>query len=106
MPTDPTLSPADAPPEGLGAAVSAPEGENGPMDVRVAADAADGRTAAPCTVPVPTAVLADLVKVAAHVSVGKSFAFVGQGRPYPDATARRALGALDDAGLLDQFRTL
>jgi hypothetical protein len=63
------------------------------------------RVAPEMAVVVPAAVLADLVKVAAHVSVGKSFAFIGQGRPYPDATARRALGALDDAGLLEQFRT-
>lgn len=26
------------------------------------------------------------------------------GKAYPDAKARRALGALDDAGLLEQFR--
>jgi hypothetical protein len=56
------------------------------------------------TVVVPATVLADLVRVAVHVSVGKSFAFV-QDSPYPDAIARRALGALEDAGLLEQFRT-
>ncbi|GAA2107865.1 hypothetical protein [Streptomyces synnematoformans] len=48
---------------------------------------------------VPAWAFRDLIKVAMHVSTGKSFAFVGQG-PYPDALARRALGALDDAGLL------
>jgi hypothetical protein len=47
-------------------------------------------------------VLRDLVKVAAHASAGRSAAFA-QGL-YPDVMARRALGALDDAGLLDLLR--
>lgn len=51
------------------------------------------------TVPVPADVLRQLVAVASHVSLGRSAAFA-QGRPYPDATARMALGALVDAGLL------
>jgi DNA-binding XRE family transcriptional regulator len=50
-------------------------------------------------VTVPAGLYADLVAITAHVSVGRSAAFV-QGRPYPDALARRTLGALDDAGLL------
>lgn len=40
--------------------------------------------------------LPDLIRVAAHVSRGRAFADV---EPYPDALARRALGALDDATL-------
>ena len=51
------------------------------------------------TVQIPTAVFARLVKVAMHVSVGRGFAFAGQG-PYPDATARRALGELAELGLI------
>ncbi|MFD5631614.1 hypothetical protein [Streptomyces sp. NPDC127072] len=54
---------------------------------------------AEATVTIPADAFARLVKVAAHVSTGRSFAFQGQG-PYPDAVARRALGALSDAGLL------
>lgn len=50
-------------------------------------------------VSIPAALYADLVAIAAHVSAGRSAAFV-QERPYPDALARRTLGALDDAGLL------
>lgn len=50
-------------------------------------------------VVVPSALYADLIAIAAHVSAGRSAAFVQQ-RPYPDALARRTLGALDDAGLL------
>lgn len=42
---------------------------------------------------VPTSTLNDLVKVAAHVSRGRSAADDGK---YPDALARRALGAIDD----------
>jgi hypothetical protein len=52
------------------------------------------------TVEIPADVYARLVKVAMHVSRGRSAAFQGV---YPDATARRALGALDDAGLLPSF---
>lgn len=51
-------------------------------------------------VPVPRDTLAKMVAVARHVSLGARAAFV---QPYPDATARFALGALDDAGLLEQF---
>ncbi|MBP5915884.1 hypothetical protein ACH3XX_42320 [Streptomyces scabiei] len=59
--------------------------------------------------PVPEPVLRDLVKVAMWVSRGHSMALTPDPSPfvgtaYPDATARRALGALDDAGLLDQYR--
>jgi hypothetical protein len=51
-----------------------------------------------------------LVRVAMWVSRGQSMAHTPDPDPalgsvYPDATARRALGALDDAGLLQQFRT-
>lgn len=53
-------------------------------------------------VPVPRDALAMLVAVARHVSLGARAAFV---QPYPDATARFALGALHDAGLLEQFRS-
>lgn len=38
-----------------------------------------------------------LVNVARYVSTGRSFVDV---EPYPDATARRALGALSDEGAL------
>jgi hypothetical protein len=51
------------------------------------------------TIPVPVEAFAKLVKVAAHVSRGQGYAFNGDAL-YPDATARYALGALDDAGLL------
>lgn len=40
-----------------------------------------------------------LIEVAGHVSYGRSMAFC-QEKPYPDATARRALAQLDDLGLL------
>ncbi|MFD5057414.1 hypothetical protein [Streptomyces sp. NPDC058394] len=58
------------------------------------------RRDAVAAVPVPAEVFADLVKVVAHVSCGRMYAFHGSG-PYPDAAARRALAVLDDAGLLD-----
>jgi hypothetical protein len=51
------------------------------------------------TVQIPTTAFARLVKVAMHVSVGRSAAFRGQD-PYPDATARRALGELAELGLI------
>ena len=51
------------------------------------------------TVQIPASAFARLVKVAMHVSAGRSFAFAGQG-PYPDATARRALGELAELGLI------
>lgn len=44
------------------------------------------------------AVIALAVPVLAYVSRG--WRFTSAGDPYPDARARRALGALDDAGLL------
>jgi hypothetical protein len=54
------------------------------------------------TVTIPVEAFDQLVKVAMHVSYGKSAAFtVG---PYPDPTARVALGALHEAGLLDAYR--
>lgn len=42
------------------------------------------------------AAVADLIRVAAYVSRGRRFVDV---EPYPDALARKALGALDDATL-------
>lgn len=61
-------------------------------------------------VPVPVEAFEQLVRVAMWVSRGRSMAFTPDPDPrlgsvYPDATARHALGALDDAGLLQQFRT-
>lgn len=50
---------------------------------------------------VPRGAFEDLIRVAEYVSCGRSA--VGHqpdGAAYPDATARRALGALDAAGLL------
>ncbi|MDX2800125.1 hypothetical protein [Streptomyces scabiei] len=66
--------------------------------------------ATPVQVPVPVKALEQLVRVAMWVSRGRSMAFTPDPDPklgaiYPDATARFALGALDDAGLLQQFRT-
>jgi hypothetical protein len=43
--------------------------------------------------------LRDAVKVLRYVSAGRGYVDV---EPYPDALARRALGALDDAGLLTE----
>jgi DNA-binding XRE family transcriptional regulator len=54
------------------------------------------------SVSIPADLYAALVRIAAHVSAGRAAVFV-QG-PYPDAVARRTLEALEDAGLLDQFR--
>jgi hypothetical protein len=54
----------------------------------------------PAWVAVPGDGLTALTKVAEYVSLGRGA--VGHqpgGMPYPDATARRALGVLDDAGL-------
>lgn len=64
----------------------------------------------PSLVPVPVETFDQLVRVAMWVSRGRSMAFTPDPDPrlgsvYPDATARHALGALDDAGLLQQFRT-
>ncbi|MGW6790020.1 hypothetical protein [Streptomyces chartreusis] len=60
-------------------------------------------------VSVPRDALKALAEVAMWVSRGRSMAFVPDdsealGKVYPDAKARRALGALDDAALLEQFR--
>lgn len=61
-------------------------------------------TAVPApTVEVPLEAFRRLVKVAMWVSRGRSFAYTPDpnlGAAYPDATARFALGALHDAGLL------
>ncbi len=54
---------------------------------------------------VPADALADLVKVAQYVSRGRrAVDHQPDGTPYPDAVARRALGALDEAGLLPESR--
>jgi hypothetical protein len=54
------------------------------------------------TVNVPRAALDDLIHVAAYVSLGRrAIDHQPDGAPYPDAVARRALGALDDTGLQD-----
>lgn len=60
-------------------------------------------------VTVPQAALDRLVRVAMWVSRGRSMAFTPDpsetiGKMYPDATARAALGSLDDHGLLDRYR--
>ncbi|QES45232.1 hypothetical protein DEJ49_33370 [Streptomyces venezuelae] len=55
------------------------------------------------TVPVPRDALRRLVEVARWASSGPFFN-AATDEPYPDAKARRALGALDDAGLLDQLK--
>lgn len=60
-------------------------------------------------VSIPREALRSLVEVAMWVSRGRSAAMTPShvkaiGKVYPDAKARQALGALDDAGLLDQFR--
>jgi hypothetical protein len=47
------------------------------------------------------AALRDAVKVLRYVSAGRGYVDV---EPYPDALARRTLGALDDAGLLREDR--
>ncbi len=54
-------------------------------------------------VTVPRDALRGLVEVAEYVSNGSFYNAAGT-EPYPDAKAQRALAALDDAGLLDQFR--
>lgn len=65
--------------------------------------------AATGTVPVPLGAFDRLVRVAMWVSRGRSMAHVPDPSPligarYPDTAARKALGALDDAGLLDTYR--
>ncbi|MDX2986415.1 hypothetical protein [Streptomyces caniscabiei] len=65
--------------------------------------------AGPELVSIPVEALEQLVRVAMWVSRGRSMAHTPDPDPalgsvYPDATARRALGALDEAGLLEQFR--
>lgn len=73
---------------------------NGMEPPRVAAQSpAAEAPATGATVEIPADLFADLVAIAAHISAGRSAAFV-QERPYPDALARRTLDALDDAGLL------
>ncbi|HEY3481854.1 MAG TPA: hypothetical protein VGL02_23395 [Streptomyces sp.] len=64
---------------------------------------AERLAAARDTVTIPLVAFDQLVKVAMHVSLGRSAAF-NQRHPYPDATARYGLGALDEAGLLDGYR--
>ncbi|MFI5739204.1 DUF6085 family protein [Streptomyces anulatus] len=66
-------------------------------------------SATPDTVPVPLEAFDRLVRVAMWVSRGQSMAHTPDPSPvigarYPDAAARQALGALDDAGLLDTYR--
>jgi hypothetical protein len=54
----------------------------------------------PDTVQIPRDAFDALVKVAEYVSYGRgAVGHQPDGAPYPDAVARRALGALDDAGL-------
>lgn len=55
-------------------------------------------SAAPASVTIPREAFDGLVKVAQYVSMGRRY--VGVEGPYPDATARMALGALHDAGAL------
>jgi hypothetical protein len=58
----------------------------------------DGYADPPTHITIPRDAFDQLVTVARHVSLGRGAADL---TPYPDAAARRALGALDDAGLLD-----
>lgn len=52
-------------------------------------------------VAVPREAFDALVQVAQYVSLGRrAVDHQPDGQPYPDAAARRALGMLDDAGLL------
>jgi hypothetical protein len=52
-------------------------------------------------VAVPREAFDALVQVAEYVSLGRrAVDHQPGGKPYPDAAARRALGLLDDAGLL------
>jgi hypothetical protein len=50
-------------------------------------------------VQVPREAFDALVRVAEYVSYGRAVDHQPDGAPYPDALARQALGALDDAGL-------
>ncbi|MFI7890860.1 DUF6085 family protein [Streptomyces sp. CACIS-1.16CA] len=66
-------------------------------------------SATPDAVPVPHEAFDRLVRVAMWVSRGQSMAHTPDPSPligarYPDTAARKALGALDDAGLLDIYR--
>ncbi|NUV65636.1 hypothetical protein G6W57_00710 [Streptomyces sp. CAI-121] len=66
-------------------------------------------SATPDAVPVPPEAFDRLVRVAMWVSRGQSMAHTPDpssviGARYPDTAARKALGALDDAGLLDTYR--
>ncbi|MGW9299567.1 hypothetical protein ACWHA3_01915 [Streptomyces cyaneofuscatus] len=59
------------------------------------------------SVPVPPRAFDRLVRVAMWVSRGRSMAHTPDPQisgSYPDAAARFALGALDDAGLLNTYR--
>ncbi|MER5815465.1 hypothetical protein [Streptomyces californicus] len=65
--------------------------------------------AAAGTVPVPLETFDRLVRVAMWVSRGEHMAHVPDPSPligarYPDAAARKALGVLDDIGLLDTYQ--
>lgn len=64
---------------------------------------AEQLAAARDAITIPLAAFDQLVKVAMHVSLGRAAAF-NQDHPYPDATARYGLGALDERGLLDGYR--
>lgn len=56
-------------------------------------------------VSVPREALSDLLYVARWVAAERArHGALAPDVTLPDATASRALGALDDAGLLDQFR--
>ncbi|MFJ2568978.1 DUF6085 family protein [Streptomyces halstedii] len=66
-------------------------------------------SATPDAVPVPHEAFDRLVRVAMWVSRGQSMAHTPDPSPligarYPDTAARQALGALDDAGLLNTYR--
>lgn len=55
----------------------------------------------PDLLQVPRDTLNDLIRVAEYVSIGRGGVdHQPDGAPYPDAVARRALGALDEHGLL------
>jgi hypothetical protein len=61
----------------------------------------DGYADTPDHITIPRAAYEQLVTIAQHVSLGRRAAFL---TPYPDALARRTLGALDDTGLLNGYR--
>ncbi|MFD4830177.1 hypothetical protein ACFWPV_10025 [Streptomyces uncialis] len=72
-----------------------------PASANVDTSTVGAATDIPGTVTIPQCVLRDLVVVAAHVSSGRGAADL---TPYPDSTARRALGALDHTGHLAVIR--